>query len=100
MSYRTLFPFEYQDDLGLMMFKLSDLDPTTRPIELSVEDMHRLASAYKYLIEKHPEIKDYNYRASRKVLPKSQTKNVRVNDIDEMYLLDEPDSQSLAQITT
>ncbi|XP_011301017.1 dimethyladenosine transferase 1, mitochondrial [Fopius arisanus] len=86
---KTLFPYEYQNDLGLMMFKLSDLDPTTRPIELTIEDMHRLASAYKYLLEKHPQIKDYNYRDSAKVLPKSYTKAISVAEIDDEYVVNQ-----------
>ncbi|XP_063978091.1 dimethyladenosine transferase 1, mitochondrial [Diachasmimorpha longicaudata] len=89
---KTLFPYEYQNDLGLMMFKLSDLDPTTRPIELTVEDMHRLASAYKYLLEKHPEIQGYHYRDSRRVLPKSHTKEVSVEDLDDISSSDGVDS--------
>ncbi|XP_015115448.1 dimethyladenosine transferase 1, mitochondrial [Diachasma alloeum] len=94
---KTLFPYEHQNDLGLMMFKLSDLDPTMRPIELTVEDMHRLASAYQYLLEKHPEIKDYNYRASRKVLSKCHTKEIQVEEIDDMYLTSGVDTPPQAQ---
>lgn len=68
-----------------MMFKLADLCPQTRAFQFTVEEIHRLCSAYKYLIEKHPEIANYNYRSSSKVLPKSQTICVKVAEhTDEM----------------
>ncbi|XP_018406300.1 PREDICTED: mitochondrial dimethyladenosine transferase 1 [Cyphomyrmex costatus] len=79
----TLFPKERQKDLGLMMYKLADLDPTFRPTQLTVEDINKLATAYKYLIEKHPELEIYNYRASRHLLPLSNTKNVVIQDCTE-----------------
>lgn len=66
-----------------MMYKLADLDPTTRPTQLSVGDIDRLATAYKYLIEKHPELEKYEYRASRHILPLSNTKNVILEDYVE-----------------
>lgn len=67
-----------------MMYKLSDLDPTIRPTKLTIEDIDRLVTAYKYLVEKHPEIGLYNYQASRHLLPLSQTKDVVVQDCEEM----------------
>ncbi|KYQ54336.1 Dimethyladenosine transferase 1, mitochondrial [Trachymyrmex zeteki] len=80
----TLFPKELRKDLGLMMYKLADLDPTLRPTQLTIEDINRLATAYKYLLEKHPELKLYNYRSSRHLLPLNDTKNVVVQDCAEM----------------
>lgn len=67
-----------------MMYKLSDLDPKTRPMQLSVEDIDRLTTAYVYLLEKHPEIGLYEYRSSRHLLPLSQTKDVIVQDCAEI----------------
>ena len=78
---RTLFPPECAAQLTKMMFKLSDLNPHMRPFELSVEDIHRLCSAYVYLLEKHPEIKDYNNRESKRVLSRRFLRNVSVEDI-------------------
>jgi len=80
----TLFPMDRCKDLGLMMYKLADLDPTLRPMQLTVTDIDRLATAYKYLVEKHPELKLYNYRASRHLLPLTNTKDVVVQDCAEM----------------
>lgn len=67
-----------------MMYKLSDLDPTLRPTQLTVNDIDRLATAYKYLVEKHPEIGLYEYRASRHLLTLNNTKDVVVQDYTEM----------------
>lgn len=61
-----------------MMYKLSDLDPQTRPMQLTVEDIDKLVSAYKYLLEKHPEINFYEYRASRRIVSLSDTKDIEV----------------------
>ncbi|XP_074112242.1 mitochondrial transcription factor B1 [Cotesia typhae] len=80
---RTLFPKDYQEDLAVVMVKLADVDPTTRPYQLTVEEIHRLCSAYKYIIEKHPEVKDYNYRASKKVVASSLTKSVYIRELKE-----------------
>ena len=80
----TLFPLYCRKELGLMMYKLSDLDPTLRPTQLTVNDIDRLATAYKYLVEKHPEIGLYEYRASRHLLTLNNTKDVVVQDYTEM----------------
>lgn len=67
-----------------MMYKLSDVDLKLRPFQLTIHDIDRLATAYKYLVEKHPEIGLYEYRASRHLLPLSQTKSIVVEDYMEM----------------
>jgi len=67
-----------------MMYKLSDLDPKLRAFQLTVHDIDRLATAYKYLVEKHPEIGLYEYRASRHLLPLSNTRDIVVEDYVEM----------------
>jgi len=84
--YRTLFPLECRKDLGLIMCKLADLDPTLRPMELTVMDIDRLATAYKYLLEKHPELELYEYRTSRHLLPVTNTKNIEIQDCAETVL--------------
>lgn len=85
--YRTLFPPEVSEDLTMMMFKLSDLDPTMKPTQFSVEDVDKLCTAYKYLMESHPGLESYNYRASKKVLGKNQAVSIQVTDIDDDYLI-------------
>ncbi|XP_011690897.1 PREDICTED: dimethyladenosine transferase 1, mitochondrial [Wasmannia auropunctata] len=80
----TLFPLERREDLGLLMYKLADLDPRIRPTQLTVADIDRLATAYKYLLEKHPELQLYKYRTSRHLLPLTNTRNVVVEDCADM----------------
>ncbi|XP_034947619.1 dimethyladenosine transferase 1, mitochondrial [Chelonus insularis] len=89
---RTLFPPYIKDDLALLMLNLADLDPGMRSFELSVEDIDRLCTAYKYVIEKHPELKDYNYRASRKILSKNYTQNIEVSEFPD----DEEDEEEFS----
>lgn len=66
------------------MYKLSDLNPTMRPTEFTVEDVDRLITAYKFLMEKHPELTLYNYNSSRHLLPLSNTKDVVVQEYTEL----------------
>lgn len=66
-----------------MMYKLADLDPKLRSTQLTIADIDRLATAYKYLVAKHPELKLYKYRTSRRLLPLKHTKNVVVEDYTE-----------------
>lgn len=89
---QTLFPMDCRKELSLLMFKLSDLDPNMRPTEFTVEDVDRLTTAYKYLVEKHPEIELYNYRASRRFLGLSNTTHVVLED-DCAQLLEETSVQ-------
>lgn len=84
---KTLFPPEVTEDMTMMMFKLSDLDPTMRPVQFSVEDVDKLCTAYKYLVENHPGLESYNYRASKKVLGKNQAVSLQITDIDDDYLI-------------
>ncbi|XP_043284253.1 dimethyladenosine transferase 1, mitochondrial [Venturia canescens] len=79
----TLFPPENREELSIVMFKIADVDPQARPYELSVEDIHRLCSSYKYLREKHPSISDYEYRASKKIMSRKYLQNVEVVEFDD-----------------
>jgi len=66
-----------------MMYKLTDLDPTMRPMQFTVEDVDKMVTAYKYLVEKHPEIALYEYRASRHLLALSKLSDIVVEDYTE-----------------
>ncbi|XP_011496010.1 PREDICTED: dimethyladenosine transferase 1, mitochondrial [Ceratosolen solmsi marchali] len=76
----TLFPPDCRDHLSKVMFKLADVDPKTPAFNLTVEDINRLASAYKYLCIKHQKLITYDYRACRKILSKKLTKLVSVTN--------------------
>ncbi|XP_033341537.2 mitochondrial transcription factor B1 [Megalopta genalis] len=79
----TLFPLNCREELGTMMYKLSDIDPRTRPMQLTVDNIDKLVSAYKYLVEKHPEVGLYEYRASRR-LSFSQVTNVTIQECTDL----------------
>jgi hypothetical protein len=78
-----------------MMYKLADLEPTLRPTQITVEEVDRLATAYKYLLEKHPELELFEYRTSRRLLPLSNTKDIVVEDYIETEMLEETSSKSI-----
>ncbi|XP_031841959.1 mitochondrial transcription factor B1 [Nomia melanderi] len=80
----TLFPLERRKELGEIMYKLADLNPKIRPMQLTVEEIDRLVSAYKYLLEKHPELKLYEYRASRRILGLSKIKDVELMESETL----------------
>lgn len=75
------------------MYQLSDLDPKLRSVELTVEDIDKLVTAYKYLLEKYPDIGMYEYRASRRIVPLSNTKDLQV--IDYVEDVNVEDSQTI-----
>ncbi|XP_046742314.1 dimethyladenosine transferase 1, mitochondrial [Diprion similis] len=77
----TLFPLSSRKELGMMMVKLAEVDPTTRPFMLEVAEIDRLCTAYKYLCEKHPGIESFNYRASNKLLSHCHTSDVTVEEV-------------------
>ncbi|XP_003706058.1 mitochondrial transcription factor B1 [Megachile rotundata] len=84
----TLFPLECRVELGRKMYELSNLEPKLRPTQLTVEDIDKLVTAYKYLLEKHPEIRSYEYRSSQRIVPLSKTADLQVEDCME-YALEE-----------
>lgn len=66
-----------------MVYKLSDLDPKIRPTQLTVEDIDKITTAYKYLMEKHPEISSYDHRVSKRILNRKYTKILSLNEFTE-----------------
>ncbi|XP_034194215.1 mitochondrial transcription factor B1 [Osmia lignaria lignaria] len=92
----TLFPVEYRTELGQMMYKLSDLDPQLRSVQLTVEDIDKLVTAYKYLLEKYPDIRMYEYRASRRIVSLSKMKDLKV--IDYVEDINVEDTQAIPEI--
>ncbi|XP_067934892.1 dimethyladenosine transferase 1, mitochondrial-like [Watersipora subatra] len=57
----TLFPAELAHLCDEMLSK-ADVDPTTRPQELSMEDFRRLCNFYGMYCERHPRLFNYYYR--------------------------------------
>ncbi|CAH1989583.1 unnamed protein product [Acanthoscelides obtectus] len=60
-----LFPEELRDTLSTRLYQLSDIDPTTRPYQLTNEEFCRICYAYKVICEDYPEVRDYDSRARK-----------------------------------
>ncbi|VEN40306.1 unnamed protein product [Callosobruchus maculatus] len=60
-----LFPKELRDTLAIRLYQLADIDPTTRPFQLSNEEFAQLCYAYKVICEDYPEVADYESRAPK-----------------------------------
>lgn len=50
------------------LFHLADVDPHSRPFQLSNEEFARLAYAYNCILEENPDVADYNHRAQKSEL--------------------------------
>lgn len=61
----TLFP-PHVPELTKEIFTVADVDPTTRPYELDIEELQRMCDVYSNICRRIPGIQDYEYR-----LPKS-----------------------------
>lgn len=48
------------------LFHLADINPETRPFQLSNEEFARLAYAYNAILEENQDIADYNHRAPKR----------------------------------
>lgn len=54
--------------LGLKLFFLADVDPKTRPFQLSNKEFARICYAYKILLDENPEIGNYDFRQQKAVV--------------------------------
>lgn len=61
----NLFPERMRAEYTERIFKTAEVDPLARPFQVTTEEFLRLASAYRDIIEKEPEIDTYNYRGPR-----------------------------------
>jgi dimethyladenosine transferase 1 len=60
-----LFPVPARQKLGKEMYNLAEIDPTTRPYQLTVEEFGRLCHAYSKICDRDPRLLKYNHRAAR-----------------------------------
>lgn len=60
---RTLFPIPIRKQLGKEMYSLADVDPMTRPFQLTIEEFGRLCQAYCNICDRDPRLYKYNHRA-------------------------------------
>lgn len=62
---QTLFPVEVRDEMALRMYKMADIDPVTRPFQITNTEFARICHAYSEIINKYPEFEHYDYRAPK-----------------------------------
>ncbi|KAJ9590948.1 hypothetical protein L9F63_016046, partial [Diploptera punctata] len=62
----TLFPTPIRELLGKKMYQIADIDPTTRPFQLTIEEFGRLCEAYVSVCDQDPRLYKYNHRGSKK----------------------------------
>ncbi|XP_066992256.2 dimethyladenosine transferase 1, mitochondrial [Anabrus simplex] len=60
-----LFPAGKRVEFGQEMYRRADVDPTTRPYQLTVEEYGRLCYAYKDICDRDPRLYKYNHRGSK-----------------------------------
>ena len=52
--------------MGKKLYQIADIDPTTRPFQLTIEEFGRICQAYISICDQDPRLYKYNYRGSRK----------------------------------
>lgn len=62
---QTLFPEDMRKELAVKMFHLADIDPKTRPFQISNEEFARLCYAYRLICNEHANLEDYDFRACK-----------------------------------
>uniref|UniRef100_A0A131YM25 rRNA adenine N(6)-methyltransferase n=1 Tax=Rhipicephalus appendiculatus TaxID=34631 RepID=A0A131YM25_RHIAP len=62
---KNLFPRDRREELVPRLIKLSDVDPTTRILQLTVEEIGRLCDIYEEICTEEPEIREYHFRLGR-----------------------------------
>lgn len=61
-SMMTLFPVNKRIELTQKLMSVADVDPTKTAVDLTQDEISRLANTYGLLIEEHPSLQHYNYR--------------------------------------
>ncbi|XP_072397188.1 mitochondrial dimethyladenosine transferase 1-like [Diabrotica undecimpunctata] len=63
-----LFPEDKRNELGNKLLHLAEVDPTTRPFQISNEEFVRIFYAYNLLCEENPGLENYDSRAPKSKL--------------------------------
>ncbi|XP_044735308.1 dimethyladenosine transferase 1, mitochondrial [Chrysoperla carnea] len=64
----VLFPDDMREELGLKLFSIADIDPTTRPFQITNIEFAKLCQAYNTICEEFPQVRNYDFRASKKLI--------------------------------
>lgn len=87
----NLYPKDVEIEFTKETFEKADVDPLARSFQLSNEECLRLATVYSEIIEKHPDIADYNYRACKKLAYDSVTATIPPREEDLMMSINDAD---------
>lgn len=87
----NLYPKDVEAKYTKETFDVAEVDPLARSFQLSNDECLRLADAYSKIIQRHPEIADYNYRASKKVMYDSPDATKPMTEEDYMLLQNDND---------
>lgn len=61
----TLFPENVREEMAEKMYAFAEIDPVTRPYQLTNSEFVRLCEAYREIIKKYPEFEHYDLRAPK-----------------------------------
>lgn len=61
----TLFPEDVRKEFALKMYKMADIDPVTRPFQITNTEFTRICEAYNEIIKIYPEFENYDNRAPK-----------------------------------
>ncbi|KAK8756918.1 hypothetical protein V5799_000379 [Amblyomma americanum] len=61
---KNLFPY-HREELVMKLVNFADVDPTTRIIQLTVDEVGRICHVYEELCAEEPELRRYNFRLDR-----------------------------------
>jgi len=68
---RTLFPVDKEHLVDELLAR-AEVDPTTRPQQLSMEDFSRLCNIYRGYCDQYPDLLEYYYRDPDNLAAKRQ----------------------------
>ena len=61
-AIKRLFPVAKRTELAQKLLTVADVDPVLTPVDLSMEDMQRLAYSYSAILDESPQYENYEYR--------------------------------------
>uniref|UniRef100_A0A2P2I1E2 rRNA adenine N(6)-methyltransferase n=1 Tax=Hirondellea gigas TaxID=1518452 RepID=A0A2P2I1E2_9CRUS len=59
---KKLFPLSKREELTAKLMTVADVDPTITPVNLTMEELHRLTMAYDCILEQYPSLRSYDNR--------------------------------------
>ncbi|XP_059050743.1 dimethyladenosine transferase 1, mitochondrial [Achroia grisella] len=75
----TLFPEDVRKEFALKMYKMADIDPITRPFQITNTEFARICEAYNEIVKEYPEFEHYDIRAPKIKIQVDEAKYVVEN---------------------